>query len=618
MKTFYTLLAAIALLMPLMTNAQDKSLIETPALISYDVLPNGPQGGIQTGNVDRERINQITKELTLARMNGNAILAEQLNNELEIATGNHSYKSNGQNSGPQPTCIVVNEPVEQTDYNMTIINGTDGFWATANSTDRISGRMWVIGTAYNISGSDTLKIYTSSNNGITWILLARIQYGVAGVHYRNDELDIEAVNNGTNQYIFSVAGFNYSGTSYCSYLRINSSAGEFASGNLGTSSATVKNFYPRITSDNARFTNLAYVYAIWTQDSTRASDRHLKTKVALMMSPFAASPITITYRLGGGSDGAYWWNNGVATSNDTTFMYNDIAIADSLGGSKLVTVTNFYRSGFNNLYMTSSSDFGATAPGWVFEITETRLNLRPRLAATGLDSTYMMIGTTRQWNATDWDPYYYRTSNDGVNWSGGYVSSLTDTTFYTDVVAIPRVSNTFRFVYAVRTGSDATSNIFSRSFNNGVFLNSFQLNPVGLFMSGIYTPVRAGYRYSTDSCFSSAEGVTGVGAYAFSGCDGTITGIGNNETPLTYALSQNFPNPFNPVTRISFALPKQGFVTLKVYDVLGKEVATLVNEMKNQGSYSVDFNASNFSSGVYFYKIETNGFSDIKKMMMIK
>jgi len=618
MKTFFTMLVAIALLMPLMTNAQDKSLIETPSQISYDILPNGPQGGIQTGNIDRERINQITKELTLARMNGNAILAEQLNNELDIATGNHSYKSTGQNSGPQPTCIVVNEPVEQTDYNMTIINGTDGYWATANSTDRISGRMWVVGTAYNDLGSDTMKIYTSTNNGITWTLLVRIQYGVAGIHYRNDELDIEAVNNGTNQYIFSVAGFNYSGTSYCSYLRINSSGAEFASGNLGTTSATVKNFYPRITSDNARFTFATYVYAIWTQDSTRAADRLIKTKVALMTSPFAASPITITYRLGGGTDGAYWWNINVPTTNDSTFLYNDIAIADSLGGSKLVTVSNFYRAGFTNLFMSYSNDYGATAPTWVPQITETRVNLRPRLAATGLDSTYMMVAVTRQWSATDWDPYYYRTSNNGVNWSGGYVSSLADTTVYTDVVAIPRVPNTFRFAYAVRTGSNTTTNIFSRSFNKGTFLNSFQLNPVGSFMSGIYTPVRAGHRYSTDSCFTSAQGPLGAGAYAYTGCDGTLTGIGNYETPLTYELSQNFPNPFNPVTRISFALPKQGFVTLKVYDVLGKEVATLVNEMKNQGSYSVDFNASNFSSGVYFYKIETNGFSDIKKMMMIK
>lgn len=617
MKTLFTMLVAIALLLPLMTNAQDKSLIETQAQLSYDISST-TQGGIQTGNVDRDRVNQILKELSLARMNGNSILAEQLNNELENATGNHSYKSNGQSNGPTPTCIVVNEPVQPTDYNMTIINGTDGYWSTANSTDRISGRIWVVATAYNSVGSDTIKVFSSTNNGISWSLLVRIQYSIAGIHYRNDELDIEAVNNGTNQYIFAVAGFDYSGTRYCSYFRINSVAGEFASGNFGTSSATVKNFYPRITSDNARFTTAAYVYVIWTQDSTQASDRLFKTKLALMTTPFAASPIPITYRLGGGTNGAYWWNTTVATTNDSTFMYNDIAIADSLGNTKIVTVTSPYRSGASNLFLTYSNDFGATAPTWVPQITETKANLRPRIAATGFDSTYIAITNTRQFSATDWDPYYYRTTNDGVNWLTGYVSSLTDTTFYADVVAVPRVPNTFRFVYAVNAGSSATSNIFSRPFNKGTFLTAFQLNPVGVFMSGSYTPVRAGYRYSTDSCFATAEGLTGLGVYAFAGCSGTITGIGNNEIPASYKLNQNYPNPFNPVTKISFALPKQGFVTLKVYDILGKEVATLVNEVKNQGSYSVDFNASNFSSGVYFYKLETNGFSDIKKMMLIK
>jgi hypothetical protein len=99
-----------------------------------------------------------------------------------------------------------------------------------------------------------------------------------------------------------------------------------------------------------------------------------------------------------------------------------------------------------------------------------------------------------------------------------------------------------------------------------------------------------------------------------------IIGVQNisTETPSSFSLSQNFPNPFNPTTNIEFALPKSGLVTLRVYDILGKEVATLVNEVKNAGSYSVDFSASNFTSGVYFYKIETNGFSDIKKMMLIK
>lgn len=92
----------------------------------------------------------------------------------------------------------------------------------------------------------------------------------------------------------------------------------------------------------------------------------------------------------------------------------------------------------------------------------------------------------------------------------------------------------------------------------------------------------------------------------------------NSSVPQTYSLSQNYPNPFNPVTKINFAIPKQSFVTLKVYDVLGREVKTLVNEIKTVGYYSVDFNASDFSSGVYFYRFETEGFTDVKRMLLIK
>jgi len=101
---------------------------------------------------------------------------------------------------------------------------------------------------------------------------------------------------------------------------------------------------------------------------------------------------------------------------------------------------------------------------------------------------------------------------------------------------------------------------------------------------------------------------------------GGLTGIEVNQniTQLDFSLSQNYPNPFNPVTKINFALPKQGFVTLKIYDVLGREVRTLVNEIKSAGNFSVDFNASEFSSGVYFYRLESNEFSDIKRMLLVK
>ncbi|HEX2787999.1 MAG TPA: S8 family serine peptidase [Ignavibacteria bacterium] len=91
-----------------------------------------------------------------------------------------------------------------------------------------------------------------------------------------------------------------------------------------------------------------------------------------------------------------------------------------------------------------------------------------------------------------------------------------------------------------------------------------------------------------------------------------------NAIPTVYELKQNFPNPFNPVTKINFAIPKQGFVTMKVYDVTGRLIAQLVNEMKSPGYYSVDFNATNLASGVYFYRLESKEFVDVKRMMLIK
>lgn len=90
-------------------------------------------------------------------------------------------------------------------------------------------------------------------------------------------------------------------------------------------------------------------------------------------------------------------------------------------------------------------------------------------------------------------------------------------------------------------------------------------------------------------------------------------------TALTaYALNQNYPNPFNPTTKISYSIKEEGLVTLKVYDILGKEIATLVNENKPAGFYEAEFNASQLPSGMYIYKIQSGSFSDVKKMLLTK
>jgi hypothetical protein len=88
--------------------------------------------------------------------------------------------------------------------------------------------------------------------------------------------------------------------------------------------------------------------------------------------------------------------------------------------------------------------------------------------------------------------------------------------------------------------------------------------------------------------------------------------------PYTYDLLQNYPNPFNPNTKIKWQLPQTGLVTLKIYDVLGREIATLVNEELAAGDHEIIFEAASFSSGVYLYRINAGDFIQTKKMVLLK
>ncbi|MFA7420665.1 MAG: sugar-binding protein [Melioribacteraceae bacterium] len=100
--------------------------------------------------------------------------------------------------------------------------------------------------------------------------------------------------------------------------------------------------------------------------------------------------------------------------------------------------------------------------------------------------------------------------------------------------------------------------------------------------------------------------------------DVIATDVEKEEMPVTYSLDQNYPNPFNPTTQIKYSILNAGNVSLKVFDVLGREVADLVNQNQDAGHYTVNFNASSLSSGIYFYRIESGSFVSVKKMMLVK
>jgi hypothetical protein len=110
--------------------------------------------------------------------------------------------------------------------------------------------------------------------------------------------------------------------------------------------------------------------------------------------------------------------------------------------------------------------------------------------------------------------------------------------------------------------------------------------------------------------------------FIIDGITGQIVPIGitniSTEVPDDYCLYQNYPNPFNPSTKIKFDVPKSSFVKLTVFDMLGREVEVLVNEKIQPGSYEYYWNASKYTSGVYFYRLQTDDFVQVRKMLLIK
>lgn len=132
----------------------------------------------------------------------------------------------------------------------------------------------------------------------------------------------------------------------------------------------------------------------------------------------------------------------------------------------------------------------------------------------------------------------------------------------------------------------------------------------------------AGSRYLYNVHFSDANTgymVSDTGT-VYKTTTGGVIGINpiSTEIPNDFSLEQNYPNPFNPTTNIKFALPKAAFVKLAVYDMLGREVESLVSQQMSPGTYVVDWNAAKFSSGIYMYKLTTSDFSMVKKMSLIK
>jgi photosystem II stability/assembly factor-like uncharacterized protein len=239
----------------------------------------------------------------------------------------------------------------------------------------------------------------------------------------------------------------------------------------------------------------------------------------------------------------------------------------------------------------------------ILKTTNAGLNWQTQYTATNFKNLYDVFFTDENTGyASGYRHNIVKTTNGGINWisqteqaSAGGLYSI----YFINANSGWAVGD---YYAATNTNTSYTTNGGTNWVNTNGISSTGRLNRVKINNSPVgYVAGQSQNIYRT----TNAGGLTGIT-------------INPDVTPVKYSLSQNYPNPFNPTTKINFALPKSGFVSLKIYDVLGREVASLVNEFKSAGVFSVDFNASQFTSGIYFYRFESNEFSDVKKMLLIK
>jgi|WetSurMetagenome_2_1015567.scaffolds.fasta_scaffold64583_2 photosystem II stability/assembly factor-like uncharacterized protein len=296
--------------------------------------------------------------------------------------------------------------------------------------------------------------------------------------------------------------------------------------------------------------------------------------------------------------------------------------------------------------------------GWIFGmygsiLKTTNGGINWNVQAPSVSYNFMsacFINNNTGWATSgDWFAYHYygsviKTTNGGINWNCILGGASMDILPYSSIFFVNAnigwvIHDNPEFLKSTDGGINwflQTTNIPNGSIRK-VFFTSINIGWGLCYLNGSYKIEKttdSGYNwymqdigttnyslmdiFLVDTNYGWAVGYNGIILRTTNG-GGNVNAINEtNDVIKFFSLFQNYPNPFNPITNIKFDIPKDVFVTIKIYDLLGREIKTLVNEFKNAGSFIVSFNGSEFASGVYFYRIQAGNFVSVKRMVLIK
>lgn len=380
----------------------------------------------------------------------------------------------------------------------------------------------------------------------------------------------------------------------------------------------------------------------------------------IITSPANSSPVTITWSASGTGATYRWLYKTGATYTDPATLR---VLSDNAGLTNSLTLRNSQLDsivaglgvapgdsvlGTWRVRAYSSSDsLNSTAPDR--QITFRRVGLLPLAqdfeSATFPPVFWTLDGTgTQYWTRATVGGYGTGTGSAKYDFWTAQASTGSQTLTSNQFPPVIATQNYLRFNYAaayysataidscvIETSTDAgtTWTRLIGMYQSTTLSSGVNSNPIMSTVSSTsqFTPTAGQWAtkiyqmpVGTNKVRFVAKSAYGNNLYIDDITSGGSTGIGTpiTLTPDKFELGQNYPNPFNPTTKINFSIPKQSFVSLKIFDMLGREVAQIVNQELTPNVYSFDFNGANLSSGVYFYKLEAAGFSDVKRMMLIK
>ncbi len=352
------------------------------------------------------------------------------------------------------------------------------------------------------------------------------------------------------------------------------------------------------------------------------------------------------------SSGVNWEQVLVSTDMFNAVSFSDVNFGTSVGMNGLIYRTS--NSGINWIqqYIGSGiSFFGVSFPtisigfvcgatnGYVFRTGNGGSTWTPQW--TQLNQTYygiyMLNQSTGALVGTDLGARYFGTGNSGTNW----ITSFSTGSFSLRAVTYQHQTNP---LYITATGTNGSirlstngggvvwliANSGTNQTLNAVTFLDVNTGYIAADSGIILKSTNGGFNWVREQTFitNNLKSISlisddkgwAVGANGMVLRKGTFTGIEqiNSNIPTKFKLEQNYPNPFNPSTNINFSIPKPGNVKLSVFDVLGREVETLVNEQLSAGTYKVDFNASHLPSGLYFYRLSAGSFTETRRMVLVK